>query len=69
MLEIITEFISSEIYENYMVPAMSCCKILCSTLNDIIDSININEEKHLKLINCDFNIRSLIDEILNIVKT
>ena len=39
------------------MPALSCCKLMLSTLNDLIDLDSINMHKYLKIRNSEIPIR------------
>ena len=69
MLEIISQNIDSKINSTYVLPAVSCCKILNSSLNDTCDSIDLNEKKSLRLVFCDLNLRSVVFDVLDVLKT
>ena len=69
MLEIISENVDDKINKTFLLPAISSCKILNSNLSDISDSIYLSENKFLRLIHCDFNIRSVLLDAMEIVKS
>ena len=69
MLEIIGKYLSTNEIESFLSPAISTCKLLMSQLNDIADQIYYNNFRNLKLLFCNFDIRELVKDCIEIIKS